>query len=80
MNNGFSPYQTATLLDTEECFCKDCGWPIVDLCCNGDLALKEPYDEWDWWMYCSNPVCKNHAGHGISVGVECSFLQYKKQP
>ncbi|WP_426770820.1 hypothetical protein [Enterobacter cloacae complex sp. 363J6] len=25
---------------------------------------KPPYDEWDWWIYCSNKTCKNHEGEG----------------
>jgi hypothetical protein len=65
--------QTAQMLDTEKCWCKDCGWPIIDMCCNLD---KSPYDNWDWWMYCSNPTCKNHQGEGISQN-ECTFIEYQ---
>jgi hypothetical protein len=63
---------TAQLLSTNEVFCKDCGWPIIDMCCN---VSKLPYSEWDWWMYCSNPTCKNHKGEGIAQN-DCSFATY----
>lgn len=46
-------------------WCGDCGWPIVDACCNDGLATTEPYNGWDWWMYCSNKTCKNHPGEGV---------------
>ncbi len=42
--------------------CRDCGWPIIDMCCNDQIP---PYDEWDWWQYCSNKSCKNHFGEGV---------------
>lgn len=41
-------------------YCKDCGWPIIFACCNDEMGVLHP-DE-DWWMYCSNQGCKNHAG------------------
>ena len=63
---------TAQMLSTKECWCKDCGWPIVDMCCN---VPGDPFDDWDWWMYCSNPTCKNHAGEGMAQN-ECSFIAY----
>jgi len=42
--------------------CRDCGWPIIDMCCNGQV---EPFGLWDWWQYCSNKSCKNHFGEGV---------------
>jgi hypothetical protein len=46
----------------ENCHCRDCGWPIIFMCCNVD---KKPYNEHDWWEYCSNPTCKNHEGESV---------------
>ena len=45
--------------------CKDCGWPIIDACCNGSFTDHKDAKEWDWWNYCSNKGCKNHEGEGI---------------
>lgn len=45
--------------------CKDCGWPIIDACCNGDFTNFKDSKEWDWWNYCSNKNCKNHGGEGV---------------
>lgn len=45
--------------------CKDCKWPIVFSLCNDGLMETKPYSEWDWWLYCSNKTCKNHAGEGF---------------
>ena len=45
--------------------CRDCSWPVVDACCNDGLAVTEPYCDWDWWIYCSNPTCVNHVGEGV---------------
>lgn len=42
--------------------CRDCNWPIVFICCN---IPEKPYSEWDWWLYCSKPTCKNHVGEGV---------------
>ena len=50
----------ATIL--QKYYCGDCGWPIVDACCNFDY--KDSL-EWDWWYYCSNKSCKNHDGEGV---------------
>jgi hypothetical protein len=42
--------------------CRECGWPVVDACCNSSPA---PWDGWDWWYYCSNKGCRNHVGEGV---------------
>jgi hypothetical protein len=42
--------------------CQSCNWPIIDICCNTGV---KPWDDWDWWQYCSNPSCKNHPGEGV---------------
>ena len=39
--------------------CADCSWPVIDCCCNDE------WGDWDWWQYCSNKGCKNHAGEGV---------------
>lgn len=44
--------------------CKDCGWPVIECCCNNEMSSGE-WGSWDWWMYCSNKGCKNHKGEGI---------------
>ena len=57
-------YDTAEI--KENCHCGDCGWPVIDVCCN-DNFLDGVKDEepWDWWYYCSNKSCKNHEGEGL---------------
>lgn len=54
---------TATILDGKEC--KDCGWPVIDACCNDEFKDFKDARRWDWWNYCSNKGCKNHDGEGI---------------
>lgn len=44
--------------------CTDCGWPVVEVCCNGNFLDKISEDVWDWWVYCSNKSCVNHEGEG----------------
>ena len=46
-------------------YCKDCGWPIIDVCCNDSFQNFKDASKWDWWYYCSNKSCKNHAGQGV---------------
>ena len=56
-----------TALILKNVHCRDCGWPIIFICCNGDfLEFQEIYEIWDWWQYCSNKNCKNHEGEGVS--------------
>ncbi|ANA49457.1 hypothetical protein BI049_gp103 [Salmonella phage vB_SnwM_CGG4-1] len=45
--------------------CKDCKWPVVFSLCNDGMMDTPPYNAWDWWLYCSNKTCKNHAGEGF---------------
>lgn len=54
-------YNTVCFL--EDRHCKDCGWPVVDACCNWGTCPDG--QQWDWWQYCSNKMCKNHKGEGI---------------
>ena len=56
-------YNTASIL--ENYVCKDCGWPIVDVCCNGSFREFKDAKKSDWWYYCSNKSCKNHDGQGV---------------
>lgn len=51
-------FDSASIL--EGVHCNDCGWPIIDVCCNWEYSKG-----WDWWYYCSNKGCKNHLGEGI---------------
>ena len=45
--------------------CKNCNWPVVFALCNDGMGVHQPYAEWDWWYYCSNKCCENHAGEGV---------------
>lgn len=45
--------------------CKDCGWPIIDACCNDSFETFKDAADWEWWRYCSNKGCANHEGEGI---------------
>ena len=45
--------------------CRDCGWPIIEACCNGTFTNFLDAEEWDWWYYCSNKGCINHEGKGV---------------
>ena len=47
------------------CKCRECEWPIIDVCCNGSFTEFKDADKWDWWYYCSNKYCKNHDGEGV---------------
>jgi hypothetical protein len=50
---------------TNHLHCKECGWPIVDACCNDEFIKFKDAKNWDWWYYCSNKGCKNHDGEGV---------------
>lgn len=52
------PDNTATI--SKNLFCKECGWPVVHVCCNDGMSEK-PWGT-DWWGYCSNKSCKHHDG------------------
>jgi hypothetical protein len=56
-------YDTASII--EEWHCKDCGWPIIHVCCNGTFQDFKDAKKWDYWVYCSNKGCKNHEGQGV---------------
>lgn len=59
------PEYGATASILEKAFCRNCGWPIIDACCNGTFTLFKDSAKWDWWLYCSNKGCKNHDGEGV---------------
>lgn len=48
----------------DDAYCADCGWPIVDACCNDQFKEFKDAAEHDWWYYCTNKGCKNHDGEG----------------
>jgi hypothetical protein len=54
------PFNTASL--AVNTYCKNCGWPVIHVCCNDGMSVQEPYKSADWWGYCSNKTCENHAG------------------
>lgn len=31
--------------------CKDCGWPVIDACCNGSFQNFKDASRWDWWQH-----------------------------
>lgn len=59
-----TPKQNTAKMLTDVC-CSDCGWPIIDVCCNDEFVKHKDAIEWDWWQYCSNKGCKNHDGEGV---------------
>ena len=30
-------------------YCADCGWPVVDACCNDEFTNFKDAGNWDWW-------------------------------
>lgn len=46
-------------------FCHDCDWQVLHVCVNGDFRTYKDAADWDWWLYCTNKVCKNHDGEGM---------------
>lgn len=58
------PYSSASTCD--DFFCVICGWPIVHVCCNDGMS-NPPYGG-DYWAYCSNKSCENHAGEDWGQG------------
>lgn len=43
--------------------CHDCGGDVADYLCNEALiALRPQAKDYDYWMLCLNPLCKNHQG------------------
>ena len=60
----------------QNCKCRDCGWPIIDMCCN-DQDMQ--FAEWDWWQYCSNKSCSNHFGEGVFQNTP-HFVETMEEP
>lgn len=54
--------RTETVRICDHIHCKNCGWPIIHVCCNWDTNLFPVSEGSDWWGYCSNKTCKNHEG------------------
>lgn len=53
-------------------YCKDCKWPVVHACCNGEMGKLHPNT--DYWVYCSNQGCKNHKGEEFGQNHQPKFL------
>lgn len=70
-----SPICNATI--RQDLTCAQCGWPIVDACCNDSFCNFQDAAEWDWWYYCSNKGCKNHEGEGVSQNFPSWIKQVK---
>lgn len=48
----------------KRCYCAACGWPVVHACVNDEFVdfVQQQGIESDWWAYCTNKGCVNHAG------------------
>lgn len=43
--------------------CKECGNPVIEYLCNSSLKEHRPEStKGDYWVSCSNILCKNHYG------------------
>ncbi len=66
MTNNKKPLEDVYMW--ENSYCSDCHWPIVcfrlDSLNDGVHDLPDPYNEFDYWVYCANPTCKRHGGEG----------------
>jgi hypothetical protein len=58
----------------EKVTCGNCGWPVVRAFCNDRMAFTEPFSGNDYWAYCSNKACTDHAGQGYSQ-VDPDFIE-----
>ncbi len=56
----------ATASMVKGAYCKKCGWPVVESCCNDEFKGFKDAKERDFWRYCSNKGCVNHDGGGMS--------------
>lgn len=54
---------TAKISPYLKCAC--CNWPIVACCVNWDTSRHPESEGWDWFYYCANKACENHAGEGV---------------
>lgn len=62
-------------------FCRACGWPVIHACCNDGMGTQEPYAGNDWWGYCSNKTCENHAGEAWGqFGLDFAFRSASARP
>jgi hypothetical protein len=63
------PHNTASIWPN--LFCRACGWPIIHACCNDEMG-EEPWGG-DYWAYCSNKGCENHAGEDALYPPDFTF-------
>ena len=70
---------TSTAIIHESYRCKDCGWPVVDACCNDSFCDFKDAAKWDRWYYCSNKGCKNHDGEGVAQNHINWIMTYNKK-
>jgi hypothetical protein len=46
-------------------YCRDCSNPVMEYLCNEPLrGHREGSSSEDYWVSCSNILCKNHEGCG----------------
>lgn len=64
------PSNTASIV--KDGFCKACGWPVIHACCNDEMST-EPWGS-DYWGYCSNKGCTNHAGEPWGMDGDPDFM------
>jgi len=57
-------------MKSEDCLriiteCPDCGSPVLEYLCNQSLSEVRPESKnFDYWVSCSNILCKNNYGEG----------------
>ena len=45
--------------------CKECGNPVLEYLCNVSISkIRKESKTCDYWVCCSNILCKNHYGSG----------------
>ena len=45
--------------------CLNCGWPVVQVACNGSFQNFADARYCDFWWYCSNKACAYHHGQSV---------------
>jgi hypothetical protein len=64
MCRGYGMSNKNDVIILKNCYCKDCGYPIISVACNHPFSEFKDSHNYDWWLYCSNKVCNNHGGEG----------------
>lgn len=62
-------HEDLTAIMTSYLYCRECGWPIVDVRCNDEFIKYKDASKYYYWSYCSNKGCKNHEGSGYDMDI-----------